>query len=625
MTSAASSDSLWRRIYYSRFRDVLRGRPDARLDWRQIIASANLPTELANAVTQVVSKSRLWRSEKAAVATELASHFQDGLEAGQTPEHLLMAFGDTQAASQLIGRAKRRGRPVGWQIFHYGWMTAAGLALVYVMLGLWMATGRPTVRINYLADLNKAALAVPEGDRAWPKYREALLAMGFREDDTHDSPAADFIKDDVKPGDAKWLQTTEFFTNHADSLAMLRDAASHEKLGFVPSTSHADFTEKDRELFGMHFTPEQLEAEKKLTLEDRWLISTLLPDLHSLMITARLLAADAHRAAEAGDGAIAYADVTALLGVSRHAQEIPFLVGVMVGDRIQSFARNTIRDVLSEYPALWTDSQLHDLAHKLAGAKIDWARGISGERIGFYDCMQRVYTDNGNGDGRLALRVSKDQNLFQMLASVNQGEGAPGDTLLANSGLAMLTMPAANMVVASRKEMLEAFDKLTDAAQARISEPYWKLRDERPLDDFEAEEEKRSPLGQFRYLFVHLMLPSYDNLLKRIVMTNSELDGVYLGLALELYHRQHHKWPESLAELAPQWLPEVPVDRVTGQPLHYKVVDDNPLVYSVGLDGKDDNGRSVPTENGVTLPWTMPADAKPADGDWVIWTTAVSK
>jgi hypothetical protein len=621
MTSAASSDSMWRRIYYSRLRDVLRGRPDARLDWRQIIASANLPGELANAVTQVVSKSRLWRSEKAAVAAELVAHFQDGLDAGQSGDRLLSAFGDFHATSQLIGRAKRRGRPIGWQIFHYGWMTTAGFALLYLMLCLWMATGRPTVRVNYLATLNKTALAVPENERAWPKYREALLAMGFREDDTHDSPAADFIKDDVKPGDAKWAQTTEFFKNHADSFAMLRDAASHEKLGFVTSISHADFTEKDRELFGMHFTPEQLEAEKKLTLEDRWLMSTLLPNLHSLVITGRLLAADAHRAAEAGDGATAYADVTALLGVSRHAQEIPFLVGVMVGDRIQSFARITIRDVLSEQPALWTDSQLHDLAHKLAGAKIDWTRGIEGERIGFYDCMQRVYTDNGNGDGRLALRVSKDQNLFQMLASVNQGDGAPGDTLLANSGLAMLTMPAANMVVASRKEMLEAFDKLTDAAQARISEPYWKLRDERPLDDdFEAEE--RAPLGQFRYLFVRLLLPSYDNLLKRIAITNSELDGVYVGLALELYHREHKKWPGSLAELAPQWLPEVPVDRVTGQPLHYKIVDDKPLVYSVGLDGKDDNGRAVPSENGITLPWTMPPKDKPADGDWVIWTTA---
>jgi hypothetical protein len=168
--------------------------------------------------------------------------------------------------------------------------------------------------------------------------------------------------------------------------------------------------------------------------------------------------------------------------------------------------------------------------------------------------------------------------------------------------------------------MLEVFDKATNAAQARMSEPYWKQIAEPPLDEFL--DEDSGPLGKYRYLFVRMMLPAYDNLLKRIVMTSSEQDGVYLGLALELYHRQNHKWPESLAELAPKWLPEVPVDRVTGQPLHYRIVDDHPLIYSVGLDGDDDNGRPVPNEKGITLPWTAPRDAKTEDGDWVIWTTA---
>jgi hypothetical protein len=602
MTSATSTDSLW-------------------LDWRQIIASANLPAELATAVTHVVGKSRLWRSEKASVATELVSHFQDGLEAGQSPQDLLMAFGDAQAAAQLIGRAKRRGRPVGWQIFHYGWMMLAGFGLVYVVIGLLMSFERPTVKIDYLATLNKTALAVPEKERAWPEYRDALLAMGLQED-AKDTPATNFLNNDAKPGKAKWAEKEKFLADHADSIAKLREAAKYEKLGFVASTSRADFSDKDRELFGMHLTPEELKGEKELKLEDRWLISALLPDLQRLRQSGIILGADARRAAEAGDGNAAYADVVAILGVSGHAEELPLLVGVAVADAIQGQARAAIRDVLSAKPSLWTDAQLRDLAHKLAAAKVDWTRGIEGERTCFYDSMQRVYTDNGAGDGRLALRISKDQNLFQMLASINQGEGAPGDTLLANSGLAMLTMPAANMVVASRKQMLDAFDKATSAAQARMSEPYWKQQSEPPLDEFQAEE--LGPLGKFRYLFVRIMLPAYDNLLKRIVMTTSEQDGVYLGLALELYHRQNHKWPESLADLAPQWLPAVPVDRVTGQPLHYKVVDDQPLIYSVGLDGDDDNGRPVPNEKGIILPWTAPRDAKPEDGDWVIWTTAKS-
>ncbi len=483
MTSATSTDSLWRRIYYSRFRDVLRGRLDARLDWRQIIASANLPAELATAVTQVVGKSRLWRSEKASVATELVSHFQDGLEAGQSPQDLLMAFGDSQAAAQLIGRAKRRGRPVGWQIFHYGWMMLAGLGVVYVMIGLWMSVGRPTVKTDYLAPLNKTAVAVPEKERAWPEYRDAFLAMGLQED-AKDNAGREFLDNEAKPGEAKWAEKEKFLTEHADSVAKLREAAKLEKLGFVASTSRADFSEKDRELFGMHLTPEELKGEKELKLEDRWLMSTLLPDLQRLRQAGSILGADARRAAEAGDGNVAYADVIALFGMSHHAEEMPLLINVAVADRIQGYARNAIRDIISEKPELWTDAQLRDLAHKMAASQLDWSRGIEGERSGFYDGMQRVYTDNGNGDGRLALHISKDKNLFQMLASINQGEGAPSDTLLANSGLAMMTLPAANMVVASRKEMVDVFDRATNAAQARMSEPYWKQKAEPPLDEF---------------------------------------------------------------------------------------------------------------------------------------------
>src|SRR5258706_356887 len=85
---------------------VLGGRLDARLDWRQVIASASLSDDLASAVHQVVSNSRLWRREKVDVATELVAHFQDGLDAGQSAKALLTAFGDAQAAAQLIRRAK---------------------------------------------------------------------------------------------------------------------------------------------------------------------------------------------------------------------------------------------------------------------------------------------------------------------------------------------------------------------------------------------------------------------------------------------------------------------------------------------------------------------------------------
>jgi hypothetical protein len=618
MTSATSTDSLWRRIWFTRWRDVVRGRLDARLDWRQLVATSGLPVELAEAVTQVVGKSRLWRSEKAAIANELVAHFQDGLHAGQSPEQLLAAFGNTNDAAQLIRRAKRRNRPLSWQVWHYGWISLATLLVAYIVVSLWMATGRPTVRVDYAKEVNKLAAAVPENERAWPLYREAFLEM--RKDyKVAGAPAA--FSPEAKPGDAHWKQNEKFLIDHADSIDELRQATSREHLGFVSSASKADFTEQDRELFDMPLSPEELNAEKKKTLDDRWLISMFVPNLHYLRDAGQMLAADARRAALAGDGETAYVDVVSILGVSRHAQELPMLIGVAVGDAIKRFALATVRDIISAKPSIWTESQLRDLAHELAASPIDWVHGFDGERASFYDSMQRIYTDNGSGDGRLALHVTKDQNLFQLLASVNQGDGGPGDSLLNNHpGLAMLTLPAANFVVASRKDMTEAYDGVTNEALARIAEPYWKQRDKPSLAEFKPEED--GPIGRFKYLFVRMLTPAHEKLLRRKAASESELDGVLIGLALEAFHRKHNKWPASLAELSPQYLPQLPVDLVTGQPLTYKVVEDRPVVYGVGFDADDDSGRAVPAANGITMPWDTTPETPDVDGDWVIWSTA---
>jgi hypothetical protein len=477
-----------------------------------------------------------------------------------------------------------------------------------------MALGRPTVRVDYLAEINKASLAVPENERAWPLYRDAFLSMGF-DNREEGGRVANFLASDAKPGDSGWKDREKFLTENAAAIARLREAASRANLGFVGSVFQSSYSEKDVQLFGWKLTPEQIEAAKHETIEDRWIISTLLPHMQFLRSTGVLLAADARRAAAANDADAAYADIIALLNASRQCEEIPFLVCVLVSEAIQHDAREVVRDILANHAALWTDGQLRDLAHKFAASRINWQRGLDGESTSFYDSMQRLYTDDGNGDGRLAFRVNKnDANVFQIIDMAVVGD-AYETSRFADDRLAVLTMPAANMVVASRKEMTEAYDKLTNHVRAQIEVPLWQQEDE-SLDS-ELSALVGDPLGKFRYLFVNLLMPAYDNLRNKIIVSDGERDGVFLGLALELYHRKHGKWPTELAELSPQWLPAVPVDRITGKPLHYEVVDDRPVVYGTGPDSDDDGGRALEEE---VVP--RKASEAPADGDWVIWRLA---
>ena len=82
-----------------------------------------------------------------------------------------------------------------------------------------------------------------------------------------------------------------------------------------------------------------------------------------------------------------------------------------------------------------------------------------------------------------------------------------------------------------------------------------------------------------------LMLPAVQPFRLGAERARGRAEGVMVGLALELYRRENGHWPESLDELSPRWIPSVPVDRINGGPLGYRIVDDRPIVYSLGADG----------------------------------------
>jgi hypothetical protein len=80
--------------------------------------------------------------------------------------------------------------------------------------------------------------------------------------------------------------------------------------------------------------------------------------------------------------------------------------------------------------------------------------------------------------------------------------------------------------------------------------------------------------------------------------------------------------------LTPQYLPAVPPDRYDGKPLKYRIVEGQPVLYSVGVDRDDDGGRVPERGNWQAENWQPPsviAEWKAAgsphlpDGDWVLW------
>jgi hypothetical protein len=73
-------------------------------------------------------------------------------------------------------------------------------------------------------------------------------------------------------------------------------------------------------------------------------------------------------------------------------------------------------------------------------------------------------------------------------------------------------------------------------------------------------------------------------------LSHAKLQCTVVGLAVERYRQKHGHWPASLEE--GMGLPrELLTDPFDGQPLRYRRLPDGVVIWSVGLDGKDDEGK----------------------------------
>ena len=136
---------------------------------------------LSDLICQVARRTRLWRVERVDIAHEMAEHFRDGLAAGRTAEQLVESFGDLRQAARLIRRAKLRARPLFWRMWRRVLQGLAAVAALvvgcYLFLAIRLFAHHPTIAHNYRLDLIAPTQGVPEADRAWPFYREALLHL----------------------------------------------------------------------------------------------------------------------------------------------------------------------------------------------------------------------------------------------------------------------------------------------------------------------------------------------------------------------------------------------------------------------------------------------------------------
>jgi hypothetical protein len=180
--------------------------------------------------------------------------------------------------------------------------------------------------------------------------------------------------------------------------------------------------------------------------------------------------------------------------------------------------------------------------------------------------------------------------------------------------------PASLVLVGSRRDVVAEHERMLRQAEAEMAQRLYQLDWKTPVSTLP--DWQTSMLGQLHFLPLHLMMSSHRNGKWSAEVYLAERDGVLAGIALEAYRRQHGSYPDLLQALSPALLPKVPVDRLNGQPLRYRVIDGVAVVYSTGADGDDDGGRPPSGFDGDIQNLSAAAGIwgsnRVKDGDWIL-------
>lgn len=651
---ATRYDGFWRRLRYTPLSRSIRGDVNGSLDLEAIVARAGLPTELAEVVARTARRTRLHRDEKAEVARDLAEHFREGLEHGARSKDLLSDFGDPKAAAVLLRRSMLRKR--SWfnrqtrllvQVSLVSFTTIAG---IYLLVAVRDWRQRPNITVDHVSILNAPIAASEPSERAWPLLREAITNARLLVEPASDgfSTGIESERDARRRALSRLLSQAEgtlpawwgtraaslddespvpepvvdaFFEANEPNRDLLLQAAGRPMLGFEIRAGVPTDPEDRAFLDLIEPSADGSDPSQASKWLDGSLLFVQLPHLGTIRNGTQLLRADACRAVLAGDGGRAVEDLQAMFGLGALVREPAFLISQLVGIAIDQAAYDTMLDALAARPEAFTDQDLDTLVALLEAQRDQrFVVDLGVERLFFEDMAQRLYTDDGEGGGRLAV------------AGIGGLPGA-GGTMGAMEGrggvLPFLAGPILSRVVLSRGEATRIWNELFDRYERVARTPIWTGQS----SDLS---EIRRTLGElsggggssYRNFPLNILTPAVDQAVLQGHALRLEHDLACAVVQLEIERRRLGGWPnESAAALRS-------VDPFSGEPLKYGLVDGRPCFWTVGIDRDDDggvastdrrrNGRDGSTRRSfgsMISQWSSdPTTGDPAeDGDIVVW------
>jgi hypothetical protein len=542
---------------------------------------SDLPACAGQFIRHVIKKMRYRRRARAEVQAELAGHFAEELRACNDPEErerrarrLIEEFGDPKLLALLCRRAKKRCRPLWAAMLVRTTQAGAALVLLFGLYMIWFASGKPDVRVDYLTMLSQMSRPqIPERDNAWPLYQQAFARVVEPNEELADLPGFSMIR--AEPCDfaslaipqqdavAKWVSAN-------------RSAWERFQAGSVKPYCWRPCQPGDAN-------------------EPQWLFS-LLPHLKPLRQVALAGIWRCRIEVQQGQTAEALEDCLTVARAGRHWQLSGLLVEQLVGVTLSRTAHEEILRVLSRQSLSAPD--LAELQRKIAALYPEGYPlvNLEGQRLGFLDTVQRVFTEGGPGGGHMI-------PAWMASLSTEGGDGEWFDAVLAN---------AVALVHAGRNQTVAKADELFELAKKRVRlTPY-----EKHGGSLMAVDEMLMSLSRARYCLLYILTPAVDRCGELAFQARALHQATLTILALLRCRAEKGAFPASLEALKQAgYLDMLPADPYSDGIVSYRATGDNFTLYSVGPNFRDDRGRPGSKSRKSSTLWSK-------DGDAVFWPVA---
>ncbi len=311
-----------------------------------------------------------------------------------------------------------------------------------------------------------------------------------------------------------------------------------------------------------------------LEYDDENKAAILLPHLAELKRYAQVLQLRAIAELQNGQNDKALDDVGLALRLTEAIRTEPILISHLVRIAMVNLTLQPIYEGLVEHK--WSGAQLAELNSELAELNFgtDFKLTMHGE-IGFQDAIVRY------------LRQHPSQYPILMGYTGNYEDKSAADSIV-TAAMVFHLVPSGwfyqNQLQCARV-MEEFFLPIVDTNKEQtIFSPAIASRATAYVENG-----RRHPTPY--NILESSMLPSPGYAARKFAYGQESVDLARVAIALERFRLARGEYPESLDELAPQFIPKLPHDIINGQPLHYHRTSDGQFVlYSVGWNEADDGG-----------------------------------